>query len=122
MFLINLFYTSQEINKILIRKSYNEYRRGINEFNIYFHTKNNQCRFGEITIEEYNNFTDKDLKKWMEYQDKINKLKNICINNLLTYCKNYHDEKISKNQFICDYNVDHSYRLEQNIDEVILDL
>ena len=115
MFLINLFYTNQEINKILVRQSYYEYKREINKFN-------NQCRYGEITIEKYNSFKEEDLKKWMEDENKINKLKNICINNLLTYCKNYCDEKISKNQFICDYNIDHSYRLEQNIDEVILDL
>ena len=122
MFLIDLFYTSQEINKILVRQSYYEYTKEINKFNKYFHNKVNPYRYIDITNKEYNNLKEEDQKKWMEYQDKINKLKKICINNLLTYCKNYHDEKISKNQFICDYNVDHSYRLEQNIDEVILDL
>lgn len=44
-----------------------------------------------------------------------------CNRYLLIYCKKYPTDKISKNRFIIEYH-EFTYRLEQNISTVILDL
>lgn len=116
MFFINLFYNTQEIHKLLIHKSYNDITVEINIFN------NKYPDFkGYIMNDDYNNQNIEIKKEWDEYIERVDKLKQIIINNLLTYCKNYPDSKISKNRFILEYK-EYTYRLEQNLDEVILEL
>jgi hypothetical protein len=116
MSLITIFYNTKEIHKILIQKSYNDIKLEINNFNNKFPNINEY-----IIGNEYNNLNEATKKEWHEYREKIQKLKKILINNLLYYCKNYPDDKVSKNRFINEYN-DYPYRLEQNIYEVILEL
>jgi hypothetical protein len=116
MFLIYFFYNTKEINKLLIKQSYNDVEK---EFNIF---NNKYPNFtGNIIGDEYNNLDEETKKYWNEYREKIYKLKKIVINNLLNYCKNYPDDKISKNRFINEYK-EYPYRLEQNIHNVILEL
>ena len=116
MFFINLFYNTKEIHKLLIQKSYNDVKLEINIFN------NKYPNFKEYIIcDEYNNLNEETKKEWNDYVKKIENLKKIVINNLINYCKNYPSDKISENRFINEYN-EYPYRLEQNIDDVILDL
>ena len=108
--LISLFYNTQETHKLLIHQSYNDLKTEIIRFNKIYP--------GGYNPREENETTKKD---WEEYFEKTKKLKNILINNLLYYCKNYPDDKISKHRFINEHE-EYPYRLEQNFSEVILDL
>ena len=96
MFFIKLFCDTQEINKLLIRESYDDY------------------------IKYYNKNKEND-KKLGIYYENLENYKKIVIFNLVNYCKNYPFEKISKHRFINEYR-EFPYRLEQNIYEVLLDL
>lgn len=116
MFFINLFYNTEEIHKLLIKKSYNDLTSEINIFNNKYPNLT-----GYITIDEYDNLHEETKKNVDKFKEKIKKLEKIVINNLLNYCKNYQNNKISKNRFINEYN-QYPYRLEQNIDDVILEL
>lgn len=120
MFLINLFYTTQQIHKNLVRQSYNDYMIELN--NNYNFKKNININKECISDIEYYDLNNKDQEEWIDRAIREHKLKKILVNNLLLYCKNYPNEKINKNQFISDYNVEHSYRLEQNIEEILLEL
>ena len=108
--LINLFYNTQETHKLLIQQSYNDLKNEIKRFHNVYPVGYN--------MNEENETTKKD---WEEYFEKTGKLRNIIANNLLYYCKNYPDEKISKHRFINEYE-EYPYRLEQNFSEVILEL
>lgn len=121
MFLINLFYTTQQINKNLVLQSYNDYVRQINNNNNFKKNINIDIN-KELSHAEYYNLDKKYQEEWINRNVRINKFKGIFMNNLFLYCKNYPNEKINKNQFISDYNIEHSYRLEQNIEEILLKL
>ena len=109
-------YNTQEINKLLVQSAYNDYNKVIQNYtNKYPNFK------GSYTIIEYSNLDKKTKVEWNEYIEKMSNSKQILIYNLLNYCKNYPNEKISKNKFIDEYT-EYSYRLEQNIDEIILEL
>jgi len=114
---INLFYNTKEIHKLLVKSSYNDFDTEINNFN------NKYPNFKGYIIggEESNNLDEETKKDWNMYKEKMNKLERIFINNLFNYCKNYPDEKISKNRFINEY-AEYPYRLNQNISGVMLDL
>ena len=114
--IINLFYTTQDIHKILIQSSYNDYKTEKINF------KNNHSYYqGTITINDYNNLDEQNKKEWDNYVIKVSTLQKIAINNLLQYTKIYPNEKISNNRFINEY-IEFPYRLEQNLTEVLLDL
>jgi hypothetical protein len=116
MFFFKLFCDTQEIHKLLIQESYDDYK----------YLKNNWIKKypdlkGIIDIDNYNNFDDHLKNEWIEYQVALSSLKDIVIHNILSYCLNYQNEKISKHRFVYEYK-EYSYRLEQNIEEVLLDL
>lgn len=116
MFFINIFYTTQEMNKILIKSSYNDVKSIMNNF------KNKYPNFkGYIIGDEYNNLNETTKTDWNEYKEKIKESRQILINNLLNYSENYPNEKISKNQFIIDYK-EYPYRLNQYVSHVISEL
>ena len=116
MFFINLFYTTQDIHKILIQKSYDDIVLVRNTFN------NKYPNFkGYLIGEEHDKLNEETKKDWNEYIKKIEILKLIVINNILNYCKNYHNSKISGNRFVHEYE-EFPYRLEQCLGEVMLDL
>jgi hypothetical protein len=116
MFLTKLFCDTQEINKLLIKESYTDYKSLISNF-----AKRNPNYQGSVTCHDYNNFDEEIRNEYIQYQIQVENLKQIIINNLLNYCKNYPSEKISKNRFIHEYK-EYPRRLEQNITEVLLDL
>jgi hypothetical protein len=116
MFFINLFYNTQDIHKILIQKSYDDIVLERNTFN------NKYPNFkGYLIGEEQNKLNEETKKDWKQYVKKIEILKQILINNILNYCKNYPNSCISKNRFINEYE-EYPYRLEQCLGEVILEL
>lgn len=119
MFFIKLFCkynNTQEINKLLVQSAYNDYHKVIHNY-----TDKYPNFKGSYTIMEYSNLDKTKKAEWNEYVEKMRNSKQILIYNLLNYCKNYPNEKISKNKFIDEYT-EYSYRLEQNIDEVIIEL
>jgi hypothetical protein len=116
MFLINLFYSTQEIHKLLIQRSYGDIKV---EMDIYKKKYPNSIEY--LLGDEYNNLSKESKEEWDNYIKKIKNLEKILINNLLNYCKNYPQTKISKNRFINEYK-EYPYRLEQNIYEVISEL
>ena len=118
MFCFKLFCDTdiQEMHKLLIRETFDDYKCLRKKWNTkYSHL------IGVINIEQYNNFDQQTKKDWIEYQGRLSNLKDITINNLLSYCINYPKEKISKHRFVLEYE-EHPYHLEQNIDLVLLDL
>ena len=112
--LINLFYNTKELNKLLIIKSYNDLKNEIINFNKQYPNFN-----GNIIGEKFNN--EKEENEWYIYKKNFNKLEKIVINNLLNYSINYPNEKISKNRFISEY-YEFPYRLEQSLEDVIKEL
>lgn len=115
-FILNLFCDTQQINKILIEESYDDYINEIKCFsNRYPHLKESNY------INNYQKLNEEDKIIFDNYFNKVKKLKQIVVNNLVIYSKNYPNEKISKNRFIKEY-IEYPYRLEQNIDNVILEL
>ena len=80
MFLINLFYNTQYVHKILIERSYNDLKSERNIFN------NKYPNFkGNIIGDNYNNLDEETKKDWNNYKEKISNLKQILINNLLIF-------------------------------------
>ena len=116
MFFIKSFCNTQEINKLLIQESYDDYKTIVFNFNI----KHPNFQ-GYIVGENYDNLTEETKQEWQEYRIKRGNLLKIIINNLLNYCKNYPDDKISKNRFVNEYK-EYPHRLEQNIGKVLLEL
>ena len=118
MFCFKLFCDTdiQEMHKLLIRESFDDYKYLKRKWNTkYSHL------IGVINIEQYNELDEQTKNDLIEYQSKLNSLKKITTNNLLSYCTNYPKEKISKHRFVLEYE-EHPYHLEQNIDLVLLDL
>jgi len=105
-----IFYTTQEIHKSLIQKSFNDYNKEIYNFNSKYPNYKEFC---------VDNFAHK--KELVDFQIKIKQLEQIIINNLISYSKNYPCAKVSNHRFIKEYE-EFPHRLEQNFDEVLLDL
>ena len=114
MSFINLLYSTQGIHKLLIQQSFNDYKLEISVFNKKYPNIN-------FLSSEYCNLNKNSKNEWNNYINKINNLEKILINNLINYCKNYPECKVSKNRFIHEYK-EFPYRLEQNISEVISEL
>lgn len=108
MFFIKLFCDTQSINKVLVKEAYDDYINYVSQFNIKY----------PVCTDSINEITKQEL---LRDRSQLDKYKEICIYNLLGYCKNYPNEKISKNRFIHEYR-EFPYRLEQNIDNILLDL
>jgi hypothetical protein len=104
------------MHKLLIRESFDDYKSFKKNWKEKYPTLT-----GLMILNDYNNLNEETKKEWLEYIDKLNSLKEIIINNILSYCMNYPGEKISSNRFIREYK-EYPYRLEQNIWEVLLDL
>lgn len=117
--LLNLFYNTKEMHKLLIQSSYNDFDKEIDKFNNKYPNFKGYIIGGDD--DECNNLDEKTKKDWNEYKEKMNELEIILFNNLFTYCKNYPHEKISNNRFINEYK-EYPYRLQQNISRVMLDL
>jgi hypothetical protein len=116
MFFINLFYTTEETYKLLIKKLHNDIKLEINNFNKKYPI------FSDYIIgDDYDNLDEKVKEEWNNYKETINKLEKNLINDLLNYCNSYPNNKISKNNFINEYKK-YPYRLEQNLDKVLLEL
>ena len=116
MFLINLFYNTEEAYKLLVQKLHNDIKLEINNFNKKYPIFNDY-----IIGDDYDNLDEKIKKDWKEYKERIDKLEKNLINILLDYCNNYPNNKISKNNFINEYKK-YPYRLEKNLDKVLLEL
>lgn len=104
------------MHKLLIRESFDDYKYLKRKWD----SKYNNLK-GLVSIEQYNELDEQTKNDLIEYQSKLNSLKKIITNNLLSYCTNYPKEKISKNRFVLEYQ-EKPYDLEQNICEVLLDL
>ena len=113
-FFSKLFCNTQEINKFLIKESYSDYISEVNSFN----NKYPELK-GLITVNDHEKLSSDTKLILNNHRNKIRKLKQLVINNIIIYSKNYPDEKISKNRFIVEYR-EYPHRLEQNIDEIIL--
>ena len=116
MFLVNLFYTTKDLHKSLLRKSYADYNEIMNQYRrkypikgLYYSTEDIEKMSNERKIE------------WEEHKYNVNESEDILIQNLLCFCKNYPDELVSKSRWINEYK-EFPYRLEQNIMCVMLDL
>ena len=116
MFLLRLFCDTQEMHKVLIRESFDDYKSEIIKFKKIYPTL-----MGVVNIDDYYKMDQQTKNEWQEHHVKLDKLKKIVINNLINYCENYPNEKITKNRVINEYD-EYPYRLELNISEVLLDL
>ena len=116
MFLFKLFCDTQEMHKLLIRESWNDCKYLIDKF-----SSDRPTFAGSIVVDDYNNLSNEEREEFIEYKLKLEELINIVIHNLICYCANYPNEKISKHRFIREYK-EYSYRLEQNINKVLLEL
>ena len=116
MFFLKLFCDTQEMHKLLIRESYIDCKYLISKY------KRDHPSFTvPIYVHDFNGLSKEEREELIEYKIKLENLRNVLINNLLCYCVSYPNEKISQNRFIKEYK-EYSYRLEQNIDEVLEDL
>lgn len=115
MFLLKLFCDTQYINKIVIKESYNDY------INFKCKFKNKYLNFEGYYHNNYKNLNDEIKYELNNDIIEIKEMEKIVINNILNYSKNYPNDKISKHRFINEYN-DFPYRLEKNIEVVLLDL
>jgi hypothetical protein len=116
MFFFKLFCDTKEMHKLLIRESYDDYKIAKKKWKDKYPNLT-----GLVNINLYNNLNNTCKNEWIEYQAYIYSLKEILINNIISYCINYPDDKISKHRFINEYK-EHPYKLEQNIGQVLLDL
>lgn len=94
-----MFYNTQTIHKQLIQQSYDD------------------C----IRIADKKSKLNKESKKYVELTEELEKCKNILIQNLLSYSKNYPNEVISQNKFIKEYN-QYGWVLENNLSYVVGEL
>ena len=116
MFLLDLFYTTKDLHKLLLRKSYadyngimNKYRRKYPIEGLYYDSKDIEKMSNERKIE------------WEEHKINVDNAEYILIQNLLCFCKIYPNELVSKSRWIKEYK-DFPYRLEQNLMSVMIDL
>ena len=116
MFLLRLFCDTQEMHKVLIRESFDDY----NNLKLKWNKKNPNL-IGLISIDVYNKLDEYHKEAWQEHHIKLITFKKNVINNILSYSANYPDEKFSKHTFIREYKKS-PHSLEQNISEVLLDL
>ena len=116
MSLLRLFYNTQDIHKILIKKAHDDY---ISIYDAY--KKKNPNYIGYYTIDEIQNLDEKQKREWKKYVDIRREKQKITIENILVYSKNCPDSEVSKNKFVKEYD-EYPYRLEQCLDWVISEL
>lgn len=116
MFLFRLFCDTQEMHKVLIRESFEDYKNLKKNWN-----KKYPHLIGFLNIDVYNKLNEYHKEVWQEHHIRLITFKKNVINNILSYSANYPDEKFSKHIFIREHKKS-PYILEQNIAEVLLDL
>jgi hypothetical protein len=112
---LDYFYNTQKLHKLLIKKSYDDYKYEIKKFN-----KKHPNFKANIT-----GLDEPSKKEFTENLWIVEKKQKILINNLLQYSKNYpnnkNKSKICLNQLIMECK-EYSYCLEENLDEMIVEL
>ena len=117
MFLLGLFYTTKNINKLMIHKSYDDCIIKRNTFV----KKYPDYKSGIYTYDYVKTFNEEKLIDWRKYGNEMDYCKKILIKNLMNYCENYPDEKVCKSKLITEYKK-FPYRLTQNIESILSDL
>lgn len=95
-----MFYSTQSIHKQLIQQSYDDCMR---------------------IVYKKDKLNDKESEEYKDLSTKLGKCKKILFQNLLTYSRNYPEEKISQHEFIKSYK-EAPWRLEQHVEHVLREL
>ena len=111
-----LFCNTKEIHKLLIKEDLYEYNSLKDSFNNKF-----PLYIGYYTIKDYEKLDESTKKIWSEFKTKNFELRERLINDLLTYSKNYPNEKISRHRYIIEYK-EYPYRLQENLNDVLSEL